>query len=286
MKSFAFSVFLISISIYSIGQSSKIDICGVYKYSLRNSSLDSITHIINLDSTQVNNYEKSELLTMRARLHFYLDRSEIDKRTTSDHPSIIKAHKDLSLAIDQYKDEKDKLRYVFRRFIMLDNYKPHYKEYDSDLDLLTSNGFRNDKFGFALTAVSKYDGDLWLGIEASFAGGYTAPYTLKDDYKQIIHKRKASKSASALVFGYSRNIVSNMGDLNFTLLRLEAPLFADVTQFGFIHTEGTTHWYYRPELGIGYSIFHLSAGYTFYFKGHKSRNLSKSIFNLRVKHTF
>lgn len=222
---------------------------------------------------------------MRARLHFYLDQSEIDKRSSSDHPAIIKAHKDLTLAIDQYKDETDKLRYIFRRFVTLEDYKPHYKEYNTDLDLLTANGYKKDKFSIGLTALSRYDSEFWLGGELSFFSGYSPPFTLKDDNKQIVHQQKIGFSASVLIFGFSRNLESDFSDFSFSLLRIESPIFIDITQFGTMTALNSDHWYYRPELGFGYSIFHLSVGYNIFFRNQKSKELSNAFLSFRIKHT-
>ena len=290
MKSFSFSLFLFLISIFSFGQNSKIDLCEVYQYSIKNKNLDTITHLLKLDTTQVSSYEKSELISMRGMLLYILNYESIyeniEPNAAFDHPILGQTYRDMSIAINQAQDDNQKLPLVYRRYLNLGDFEPHYKEYKSDYDFLTSKGFRKDKSGVALTGLSRYDGELWLGAELAFFSGYSPPFTVKNDNNQIIHKQKFGFSVSALILGYARNLESNYSDFNFSLIRVGAPIYIDATQFGTMTAFDSNHWYYRPEVGIGYSIFHLSVGYTVFFNKQKSRELSNTILSFRIKNTF
>ncbi len=284
---FQFTFFnIVFFASFIYGQHSNLDLCGIYKHSLKTKNLDTITQILERDTFQINNHEKAELFSMRGRLQLIFNRLDINKNLPADNPILVSAHSDYTMAIDLAKADNDELRYVWRRHLDLKFVKSRYKGYESDLEFLTSNGYRKDKFDSALTALSRYDGEFWLGTEFSFFSGYGPPYTIRNESREIIAKRKFSFSTSALIFGYSRNLESSMNDFNFTLLRLEAPIFVDITQFGFINALESNHWYYRPEVGIGYSIFQLSLGYTVFFKSHKARSLSNTFVSYRAKYTF
>ena len=270
-----------------VGQHSHVDFCDIIRHSIEHKSTDSITHLLQLDSTHVNNSEKAELYYIRGRLIVENHEEEIERRSKHIHPKLKEAHRDLSLAINQVPSKDEKLEFVFKRFQVLERYKPYYEEYDSDLKLIESNGYKHDKFGIGFSAKNKYDGDFWLGGELSIGSGYGAPYTLKDASQRTIKKNRTTLSASILTLGYVKNIqTQSLNDFNFSLIRMEAPFYIDLLQVGFIDTKTNNYWYYRPEIGIGYSIFHLSAGYNFFFKSERFEDLSNAMINIRIKHVF
>ena len=99
-------------------------------------------------------------------------------------------------------------------------------------------------------------------------------------------KKNLTVSASGLIVGFARNLESELNDINFSLLRIEAPLFVDLLKFGYISSsEGVNEWYYRPELGIGYSYFQLSGAYNVFFDGEGAEALNKFQLNFRMKYT-
>ena len=286
MKSFAFSLFLSLISFYSIGQNSKIDLCEVYQHAMSIKNIDTINYLLQLDSTQVSNYEKMELLSMKGTILLNLNHDSIEKNPAFDNPILRQTYKDMSVAISQAQDENQKLPLVYRRYLSLKKFEPHYQEYKSDFEFLNSKGYKADKTGIALTVLTRYDGEFWLGGELSLLSTYSPPFTVRNNNNQVIHNHRLGFSISALVFGYTRNLESNYDDFNFSILRIGAPLYIDILQFGTMTAFDSNHWYYRPELGIGYSIFHLSAGYTIFFRSQKSKELSNAILSFRIKHTF
>lgn len=277
-----FTLYALSLS----GQQSNIDLCTVYNHAVKTQSLDTLNHLLNQDTLQINNFEKNEMLTMRGWLRIALNKAEIDKNLAMEDPILQEAYRDFSMAVQSSEDKNDKLKYVSIRFLNLKSNKLNYKEYQSDLGLLTDHGYRQNKFGLGIAALSKYDREIWLGAELLLFSGYIPSYKIKDGNEKTLVRKRFSTSASALIFGVSKNLESAMSDVNFSLLRLESPLFVNVTQFGFIRTLASNHWYYRPEIGIGYSIFHLSVGYTMYFKNQKSESLPTTPISFRIKHTF
>jgi len=288
MKTYLLTLFLTLFVLSVFSQHSSVDLCSIYQHAVKNKNIDSISYLLTLDSTQISAYDKAELLSMRGLLHLSLSKKDINKRKAKNHPAFIEAKRDFTLAIKQNVDKNEKLKYTFRKFVTLEGYKPHYTNYQSDLYLLKSKGFKPDKFGMGISAKSKFDGNFWLGAEFSIVSGYRPSYSLKNYDEQIIIKSKPSFSMSALTVGFTQNIeTTSLSDLNFSLLRLEAPLYIDVLQFGFIDNSNRSYWYYRPELGIGYSIFHLSGGYNLFFGSRKGReSLSNAMINFRIKHVF
>lgn len=277
--------FLCCLSLF--GQQPNLDMCDIIKHSLQIRSTDSLTQLINEHSEELSNKQKADLYSIRARLRVILNAKDVKRRSDSINPILVEAKNDFDLAIDQMKDENDKLKYRVRRYFILEKYTPHYEEFDSDLELLKLNGYKEDKTGLALSLISKYDGDFWLGAEIASFSGFAPPFRVANKDNDVIWQNKMYKSASAFIFGYSRNLNINLTDINFSLIRVEAPFYFELFKFGYIgNAESTNNWYYRPELGFGYSIFQLTAGYNLFFNKDRAKDLSKFNLNLRAKYVF
>ena len=287
MKSCLLTLFLTLFFSSIFSQHETIDLSRVYQSATMLKSLDTITYLLQLDSTQISDYEKAELFSMRGLLRLKFNKKDIKRRRAANHPAFKSALQDFSSAVNQNGDKSDKLKYTYRRFVSLKKYKPHYSNYQADLNLIKSRGYKKDNFGMAIFAKSKYDGELWLGVEFSIRSGYRPSYRLKG-YEGHTIKKKNQFSASVLTFGYSQNIQTTaLSDLSISLVRIESPIFIDILQFGFIDTSVKNYWYYRPEVGVGYSIFQLSGGYNLFFNSdEKSKSLSKAMVNFRIKFIF
>lgn len=267
-------------------QDVNLDMCDIIRHSLHMKSTDSVTQLLEMHSDELTPKQKAHLYSIRGRLWVALNKKNIKRSSYPVDPLLIKANDDLTLAIQQLPDEKDRLRFIARRYFVLENYSPYYNQYQSDLKILSEHGLKKRKEGMSIVALSKFDGDFWLGVEGSLFSSYSPSYTVRDEYGKIVMKDKVSTSMSFLIMSYARNLQASQNDFGASFLRVEAPLFIDIFRVGFIETEGSTeHWYYRPELGIGYSIFHLSAGYNIFFRPGNAKELNKLQFNFRVKHT-
>ena len=194
MKSYLFTLFLTLIFSSIFCQQGDVDLCGVYKHAVKNKTLDSISYLLNLDSTQITTYKRTEILTMRGRLRLSFNKNEINRRKANKHPEFQEALRDFSTAINENPSKNEKLKYTFRRFSTLKRYKPYYKNYKSDLNLIKSKGYNPSKFAMGISGKSKYDGEFWLGAEFSIGSGYRPAYTLKDYDGQVIRKVKYSFS--------------------------------------------------------------------------------------------
>lgn len=270
-----------------IGQQTNIDMCDVIRHSLINKSSDTITTLLQMETSELTDVQKADLYSIRGRMSVLLNRKAIKKNKTSAHPLLRESYDDLSQAIYLISEEKDKLKYIARRYYVFENYESNYKDYQSDLHKLKAHGMKKDKTGIGAAILTKYDGDLWAGVEVSLFSGYAPTYNVKDDNGETVLRKKTSISASAFVFGFSRNIETDLNDYNFSLVRIEAPLYIELFKVGYIQAPGgNNHFYYRPEIGIGYSLFHLSGGYNVFFKSEKSEELSNLSLNFRIKYTF
>ena len=278
MKFICTSIVYFVILCLADGQS--LDLCEVYKQARQHQNLDTIEHLLN--SGEISSTDQAELLTMRGLLKIKYNKNSLGKRPSLKNPILKSAYSDFTTAIEQVTEER-KVEFVFRRYTTLSDVDLSYPEDRSDLNLLSSHGYKKDRFGMAASLSVRYDGSFWLGFDFALFSGYTSPYTLKDGHGSTIAKRKYTLSASAFVLGYSHNLESSASDFNFSLIRIEAPLFIDILNVGYIRTMGNNSWYYRPQLGLGYYWFQLSAGYNIFFRNNSELGQSKWMVQLRTK---
>ncbi|MEM9547337.1 MAG: hypothetical protein AAGA77_15265 [Bacteroidota bacterium] len=266
-------------------QQSALDYCSIYNVTRESQSMDSINQLLEKDD--ISQHEKAELLSMRAYVNLGLTKKRRKEKTGNQTQLLPAIYKDLTNAIDWSENEYERIKHTWRRHFMMEDFEKFYTDENSDVQLLKSHGYKEMKSGIGISAKYKYDGESWLGAELSLLSAYFPSYSIKDSDGSVIHKDRYSTSFSALIFGYVQNVQSqDLSDLNFSLLRIEAPLYIDLIQFGLIDTSEKNYWYYRPELGIGYSFLHLSVGYNLFFNKDEEAELSNSIFNFRIKHTF
>lgn len=282
------TLFLCLICLYTLtAQQTPIDMCDIIRHSLVNKNADTISTLLESDSYKLTDKQKADLYSIRGRMTTYLNKKNIKKRSSSTHPKLKASYADLTKAISLIPEENDKLKYIARRYYVLEKYKPYYEDYKSDQNKLIANGLKKDKVGLGASAVVRFDGDFWVGAELSLFSGYAPPFQIKDKNGDIVLSKKMTISASGLVFGFTRNLEKDLNDYSFSLLRIEAPIFIDITKFGYIQAPGgKNHWYYRPEIGIGYSIFQLSSGYNLFYKNDGTENLSHFSLNFRTKFVF
>ena len=274
-------------STLSKGQHSKIDICEVTKKAKEELKVDTINQLLQIhDTNQITSFERAELLAFRAWLTLRIKNDEMKMSPQNKDRILSEVNQDFNQAVKVVRNENDKLIFRYRRFYVMEQIDPNYKNYDSDLSLLKTQGFKEDKFGLAFFATSRYDGELWLGGELAIFSGLGPRFKLKDNDGSIVAKNNLTKAASFLTLGYARNVQSEMEDFSVSLIRIEAPLFIDIFKLGFVNTPDQTNWFYRPEIGVGYSIFQLSVGYNLFFKKDGRDRFQKLFTTLRGKFIF
>ncbi|MDF1697481.1 MAG: hypothetical protein P1U56_16680 [Saprospiraceae bacterium] len=270
-----------------ISQHSHIDLCEVTKKAILNQSVDTVDQLLQIkDTSKITKMERAELLSFKAWLWLKINEDNLDKKSSLKGQILTQAYRDFTLAINEVEDENEKLIFEYHRYSILESYKPKYKDYTSDLNRLKAHGYKKDKLGLGLVAVAKYDGDIWLGGELALFSGYAPLYTLRDSDGTTVAKNRVAVSASMLTLGYYRNLNTDYGDYSISLVRIEAPLFIDLFKLGYIKDSNKNHWYYRPEIGVGYSILQLSLGYNFFFKKEGTEDLANVFTTLRGKYIF
>lgn len=268
------------------GQKVNLDPCLLYKQAIKNQNVDSIDHYLRLDDTQLYKEDRIRLLVGKgvAIVSLNKKRNKKDKIPTAE--IVDSSYQLFTQAIDLEEDENLKIEYIWMKHNALAQLKPAYPGLAKDKEELKRHNFKDFNKGSSIQLASKYDGDLWLGVEASVGGALQLPYQLKDGYGATIANSKLSVSLSGLTFSYLRNIEVKASEFKFALMTIEAPVYIDITQIGFISTEGKSHWFYRPQLGFGYRRFSLSYGYNIFFKSSPATLDNKHSINFKTKFVF
>ena len=87
-------------------------------------------------------------------------------------------------------------------------------------------------------------------------------------------------------FGILKNLENDWLEWRFSPFTIEAPFYLDILQVGQICTLDGKYFFYRPEIGFGYSMFTLSYGYNVFFKKGTPDNISRHMINLGVRYVF
>ena len=143
-----------------------------------------------------------------------------------------------------------------------------------DLIFLKQHGFPNEYEGITFAAAF-FGGPTanYVGMEVS-AKGYMQPsyrlknYNEKKKRKTGIDGMFISPSYSFFVFGFNQCISRREYECWFSPFQLTSLLGFNLTKVGFTKTYaegGNIHWFYRPELGLGWGAFSYGLGYTIPF---------------------
>ena len=264
-----------------------LDLCEVYKSARELNSTQPLSKYLEDNSIDLSNFQKSELHSMRAEINLKIWK-RTSKEKSAERDSLIEVIKnDFTKAIELSEDKSQEIRNKWRRFNSMEGLDLRYEEMDSDSIMLKFQGQKFMKSGIGLSAKLKYDNDFWFGGEFSLLSAYIPAYKIKDDNGEVLYQEKYSASFSMFIVGYAHNMSEkDFGDLNFSLIRIEAPFYIDIFQFGSIFGPENNKWYYRPEIGLGYSLFHLSAGYNIFFNREQAEGISRFMTNFRIKYTF
>jgi len=274
-----------TITIFS--QSVDINICETYKRALRAKSTIPFDSLLQNKDFNISDFDRSDLYSFRAKARLALNQKNIKNDSIQRQLLLDEMYQDLSQAIDLIDDKSEQLKHTWRRYVFLNRLSYPYKDMNTDLALLKDNGYKEKKMGIALYPKVMFDGDFWLGAELSLLSAFFPQYTLISKDKVTIYKDKYSTSFALFTLGYAQNLQrTEWSDFNISILRIEAPFYIDILQFGFINGPAGNSWYYRPELGLGYSIFQLSVGYNIFFQNEESSEISNLLTNFRVKYNF
>lgn len=280
------TILLISIFSGAYGQIQNIDPCSIFKEAMSNNNIDTLDHYLAMDDTKLELNDRINLMTFKGAV---LIKKHRDKgREIKNVPTSIidSSYQLFSDAIGLVEDEKLKVGYRFRRYQTLSELKPSYQGMLSDDKYFKDLGYKKDKFGISANLVARYDGEFWLGADVTVFGGLQSPYNLKDGYGNSFQKSRVGISASFFIISHLRNVEKRLSETKFSIFRIEAPLYFDITQVGFVKTTDKSHWFYRPQVGVGYGRFSLSYGYSVYFKRASRDLLNKHSVNLNTKFVF
>lgn len=268
------------------GQKQNIDPCALFKEAMSNNNIDTLDHYLVMDDSQLSSQDRINLMTFKGAAIIRKNSGRFRNGKTPQPSLIDSSYQLFTDAINMIDDEKMKVGYIYRRYETLEMYKPSYSGMSEDKDQLEKNGYKNDIGGFELHLTTKYDNEFWIGLEASIFGRLQSPFHFKDDYGATIKRSKRGKSMSGFTFSYLRNLQTNASESKFSIIKIEAPLYINITQVGYIKQAGQSYWFYRPELGLGYGRFSLSYGFNIFFKKSSSDVISRHSLNFNTKYIF
>jgi hypothetical protein len=169
----------------------------------------------------------------------------------------------------------------------LANTNPLYLE---DMKCAKDHGFKETEQGFTL-------GLNYMGGKSDFAGFMVSPWgqviprykvmnTDPEDGKlKVIDENRLPYSMNILAFEYNRNLDQPTSrEFTFSLFQMTSPLLINFTKFGFTQsfTLPIPSWFYRPEIGIGWSFISVGYAYNFVFSKSDRSQLNSHMFLLRL----
>jgi hypothetical protein len=143
--------------------------------------------------------------------------------------------------------------------------------YEKEFTDLSKLGYKPHQIAPSIGVIYGLDNGInhWLGVSFSISKFYQAPYFMKlqdAKGKTMAIAQKSVSSFDILPITYSYNPKEQFHDASLSLLQFDAPIFINVTKFGFIRKTNYAGglFYYRPEIGIGYKHFSLIYGKTIF----------------------
>jgi len=145
--------------------------------------------------------------------------------------------------------------------------------YLQDMDFAKAHGFKETEHGFVL-------GVNYMGGKSDFAGVMVSPYGVvmprykvlstdpEDGKIKVVDQNNWPSSFNLCSFEYNRNLDQPTArEFAFSLFQQTSPLLINVTKFGFTQSVTLTKpsWFYRPEIGIGWSFISVGYAYNFVF---------------------
>ncbi len=152
--------------------------------------------------------------------------------------------------------------------------KNNIKEYLPDCYINFSRYIERTGLGFGLNY--SIGNEQWFGGEISI-------FQQTDGY---FFNAYNFFSVALFTFGYNHNFTSNINDFYFNLAQINKhSLFNyQITKFGFQTAPflDKAKWYYRPSIGLSYSIFSFSYSYNLVFDKTVRDQLEKHLFEVKI----
>jgi hypothetical protein len=175
-------------------------------------------------------------------------------------------------------------RFAYFRYQILG--EEEYNNKERDLEIAKQLGFKEDKIGMGLAPTIQSGDGLLIGLEVLLPGLFQGAYKIQDEEK-IIDRKWLSYGMAALVIGYATSFEEDrVSEWRGSLLKLYAPIYIDVTQFGVRWNSAGSRWFYRPELGIGYKGLSLSAGINLWLNKKPELEFNRFVTSIRYSFVF
>jgi len=268
----------------SQAQMEDLTLCQIYQGDVKERTLDLHNQYIKANLPKDDWKMLSNLYSSRARLRLGINNINRKANNSLWSNALTESKSDLDRAIRIVKDENLMIEYIFRRYVVMEKYGK-YNEIESDYAALKSAGYKKDRDGIGVFLKSKYDGDFWLGLEGAVFSGTGGRYKLVNGYGEVFTKGR-DISATALSLSYLRNLNRKWSEWSFSILKLEAPIYIDIIQFGQLYTADESYFFYRPEVGVGYGPITLSYGFNVFFKKGVEDGVQRHMVNLRGRYVF
>jgi len=193
------------------------------------------------------------------------------------------------LAIDTCT--KCKLKSKKQRLSFLEDINDRGTLYQNDLNELKAFGYREPYHSLNLGINYMRGINNWLGLEISF-------FTYSElGFKKLKKNTNSNKYyvpfeypfvGSFLSVGYMRNLDRKVTDLSFSIIQITSPLLINITKFGFQTNkeDKISYWYYRPEIGFGWSYLSIYYSYNLLFNNSSRHSFEKHLFNLKILFPF
>lgn len=267
-------------------QTGNIDPCAIFKEAVSNNNIDTLDHYLNMDDTQLDLNDRINLMTFKGLVLIRKQGKRRSERGKTAQAIVDSSYQLFTDALNMVEDENLKIGYRMRRYETLSEMKIGYPSKSEDEYLLRQSGYKPDQTGFSLMFTSRYDGEFWLGAEVALFGGLQLPFNFKNGYGDTVEKMEMGVSGSAFIFSHTRNMESAINESKFSILRIEAPIYVDITQVGWMRTAGRSYWFYRPQVGLGYGRFSLSYGFSLFFKKEARDLLNRHSLDFKTKFVF
>ena len=254
-------------------------------YSYKKKNIDSLQKV--LDYGEITNpiiYSSS--YSEKASILQFIYEDEINKFKDGDTSKV----KIINQILDSYKIAIDtwgrcKLHRKVDRMNFLEEINDTGNLYENDLEELKAAGYKKDFTSLDFGIDLKKGKNNWIGGELNIINYNGARWKLnKND--SISNKYHIPYSLPFVLgfinISYSRNININEYDFALSLIQMRCPVFINVTKFGFQKSNEKKHWYYRPEVGIGWKWVSIYYSYNLMLKKSLRPISEKHLINLKI----
>ena len=183
------------------------------------------------------------------------------------------------LAINDCNECSGRYRKEKLDFLIMMKDKSMYKK---EVDLLKKIGYKQERNGFSFGISSQFGKNNWLGINLAIYESYHPNNT------RFFKSLDFTGKISYLNFEVQKNLNQNQTDVSISLIKLSAPIYIDITKFGYLNLNKTNEYYgyYRPEIGLSWNIFSAGYAYNLVFKKDKRDEFEKHLFFVRLSYPF